>query len=78
MEEKQFYSALKTLEQLEHTFLPQVKGYVNIMIIIVSLITCVFRYTFSDLLVKEIPKLRKSIEDQSNDELKVCVCVCVL
>ena len=27
MESKEFYSALKTLEQLEHTSLPQVKGY---------------------------------------------------
>ena len=27
MEEKQFYSALKTLEQLEHSFLPRVRGY---------------------------------------------------
>ena len=26
MEEKQYYSALKTLEQLEHTFLPRVRG----------------------------------------------------
>ena len=26
MEGKQFYSALKTLEQLEHTYLPPVKG----------------------------------------------------
>jgi hypothetical protein len=52
MEGKQFYSALKTLEQLEHTSLPQVKGY-----------------TFSDLLSREIPKLRRSIQDQSNAEL---------
>ena len=28
MEEKQYYSALKTLEQLEHTLLPPVKGYI--------------------------------------------------
>lgn len=26
MEAREFYSALKTLEQLEHTYLPQVKG----------------------------------------------------
>lgn len=52
MEAREFYSALKTLEQLEHTYLPQVKGY-----------------TFSDLLNKEIPKLRNSIQDQSSDEL---------
>lgn len=29
------------------------------------------RYTFSDLLNKEIPKLRNSIQDQSSDELTV-------
>lgn len=29
------------------------------------------RYTFSDLLNKEIPKLRSSIQDQSSDELTV-------
>jgi hypothetical protein len=52
MEGKQFYSALKTLEQLEHTYLPPVRGY-----------------TFSDLLSKEILELRKSIQDQSSDEL---------
>ncbi len=28
MEEKQFYSALKTLEQLEHIYLPRVRGYI--------------------------------------------------
>ena len=28
MVEKQYYSALKTLEQLEHTLLPPVKGYI--------------------------------------------------
>ena len=28
MEQKQYYSALKTLEQLEHTFLPPVRGYI--------------------------------------------------
>ena len=28
MKEKQYYSALKTLEQLEHTLLPPVKGYI--------------------------------------------------
>ena len=28
MSEKQYYSALKTLEQLEHTLLPPVKGYI--------------------------------------------------
>ena len=28
MEQRQYYSALKTLEQLEHTFLPRVRGYV--------------------------------------------------
>ncbi len=28
MTEKQYYSALKTLEQLEHTLLPPVKGYI--------------------------------------------------
>ena len=28
MMEKQYYSALKTLEQLEHTLLPPVKGYI--------------------------------------------------
>lgn len=27
MEEKQYYSALKTLEQLEHTYLPRIKNY---------------------------------------------------
>lgn len=54
MDKRQYYSALKTLEQLEHTFLPPVKGYI-----------------FSDLLCKEIPKIRKSIEDQSNAELTV-------
>lgn len=54
MEKKQYYSALKTLEQLEHTFLPPVKGYI-----------------FSDLLCKEVPKIRRSIEDQSNTELTV-------
>ena len=27
MEEKQYYSALKTLEQLEHTYLPRSKKY---------------------------------------------------
>ena len=54
MDKKQYYSALKTLEQLEHTFLPPVRGYI-----------------FSDLLCKEIPKIRKSIEDQSNTELTV-------
>lgn len=54
MDAKQYYSALKTLEQLEHTFLPPVKGYI-----------------FSNLLSKEIPKIRKSIEDQSNAELTV-------
>ena len=30
MEQRQYYSALKTLEQLEHTFLPRVRGYVAI------------------------------------------------
>lgn len=54
MGRRQYYSALKTLEQLEHTLLPPVKGYI-----------------FSDLLKKEIPKIRKSIEDQSNAELTV-------
>jgi len=54
MKKKHYYSALKTLEQLEHTFLPPVKGYI-----------------FSDLLFKEIPKIRKSIEDQSNTDLTV-------
>ena len=29
------------------------------------------RYIFSDLLIEEIPKLRKSIEDQSRAELTV-------
>ena len=29
MDERQYYSALKTLEQLEHTFLPRVRGYVS-------------------------------------------------
>ena len=29
MEQRQYYSALKTLEQLEHTFLPRVRGYVT-------------------------------------------------
>ena len=28
MTEKQFYSALKTLEQLEHIHLPRVRGYI--------------------------------------------------
>ena len=28
MKEKQFYSALKTLEQLEHIYLPRVRGYI--------------------------------------------------
>ncbi len=28
MEDKQFYSALKTLEQLEHIYLPRVRGYI--------------------------------------------------
>ena len=28
MDQRQYYSALKTLEQLEHTFLPPVKGYI--------------------------------------------------
>lgn len=28
MVEKQFYSALKTLEQLEHIYLPRVRGYI--------------------------------------------------
>ena len=28
MEEKHFYSALKTLEQLEHIYLPRVRGYI--------------------------------------------------
>ncbi len=28
MQEKQFYSALKTLEQLEHIHLPRVRGYI--------------------------------------------------
>lgn len=28
MAEKQFYSALKTLEQLEHIYLPRVRGYI--------------------------------------------------
>ena len=54
MDERQYYSALKTLEQLEHNFLPPVKGYI-----------------FSDLLSKEIPKIRVSILDQSNAELTV-------
>ena len=54
MNRRQYYSALKTLEQLEHTLLPPVKGYI-----------------FSDLLKKEIPKIRKSIEDESNAELTV-------
>lgn len=52
MDKRNYYSALKTLEQLEHTLLPPVKGYI-----------------FSDLLKKEIPKIRKSIEDQSIAEL---------
>jgi len=52
MDQRQYYSALKTLEQLEHTFLPRVRGYI-----------------FSELLSQEIPKLRKSIEDQSKAEL---------
>ena len=56
MEKKHYYSALKTLEQLEHTFLPPVRGYI-----------------FSDLLFKEIPKIRKSIEDQSNTDLTVSI-----
>lgn len=54
MDQRQYYSALKTLEQLEHTLLPPVKGYI-----------------FSELLRKEIPKIRKSIEDKSNAELTV-------
>ena len=54
MDKRQYYSALKTLEQLEHTLLPPVKGYI-----------------FSDLLKKEIPKIRKSIQDESNAELTV-------
>ena len=54
MDRREYYSALKTLEQLEHTLLPPVKGYI-----------------FSDLLKKEIPKIRKSIEDESNAELTV-------
>ena len=28
MAEKHFYTALKTLEQLEHSFLPRVRGYI--------------------------------------------------
>ena len=28
MDEKQYYSALKTLEQLEHIYLPRVRGYI--------------------------------------------------
>lgn len=54
MDKRQYYSALKTLEQLEHTFLPPVKGYI-----------------FSDLLKREIPKIRKSIQDKSIAELTV-------
>ena len=57
MDQRQYYSALKTLEQLEHTLLPPVKGYI-----------------FSELLKKEIPKIRKSIEDKSNAELTVSPC----
>ena len=56
MKENQFYSALKTLEQLEHTYLPRVQGYM-----------------FSDLLAKEIPEMRKSIERKSKSELTVSV-----
>ena len=78
MESKQFYSALKTLEQLEHTSLPQVKGYLlgSLKTIQYSLTLCL-RYTFSELLSREIPKLRRSIQDQSNAELTVSV-ACVL
>ena len=28
MEKRQFYSALKALEQLEHIYLPRVRGYI--------------------------------------------------
>ena len=83
MEKKQYYSALKTLEQLEHMFLPHVKGSVgggggggggggeyHIFTILECLCTYC-RYTFSDLLGKEIPRLRKSIQDQSTAELTV-------
>lgn len=56
MEQRQYYSALKTLEQLEHTLLPPVRGYI-----------------FSDLLKKEIPKIRKSIQDKSTAELTVSI-----
>lgn len=75
MESKQFYSALKTLEQLEHTSLPQVEGYCCSSFQTLGFISSV-RYTFSDLLRREIPKLRRSIEDQSNAELTVSMCVC--
>ena len=76
MEGKQFYSALKTLEQLEHTSLPQVKGYLVHKLEIGELsysLPLFARYTFSDLLSREIPKLRRSIQDQSNAELTVSV-----
>ena len=78
MEGKQFYSALKTLEQLEHTYLPPVKGLAteSYNVHTVSATLCMLpplclRYTFSDLLSREILKLRESIQDQSSDELTV-------
>ena len=73
MEGKQFYSALKTLEQLEHTSLPQVKGYLCYQTWKLENSASLTRYTFSDLLSREIPKLRRSIPDQSNAELTVSV-----
>ena len=77
MESKQFYSALKTLEQLEHTSLPQVEGYCCSSFQTLGFTSSV-RYTFSDLLRREIPKLRRSIEDQSNAELTVSMSVCCM
>ena len=39
-------------------------------------VACSFRYTFSDLLNQEIPKLRQSIQDQSSAELTVSLSYC--
>ena len=40
MEKRQYYEALKTLEQLEHTMLPQISGSVSHFVCLLSVCLC--------------------------------------
>ena len=87
MERRQYYEALKTLEQLEHTMLPQISGSVGqlVRLLSVCLSVCSFchtpsarhvlmfcRFSFAEMMREQIPTTRKAIEDLSRSEMTVC------